>query len=87
MNMVREKQIQDRLRQIPKVYRAIYKSATKGKSRKSAIHSFCLECCGYEKESVRQCTDSGCCLYEFRPYKERSKHSDKRLSFPPESTN
>lgn len=76
----RQEQIEDRLNQIPKIYRAIYKSAAKGTSRKAAIHSFCLECCGYEKEQVRQCTDLSCCLYEFRPYKERSKHSEKQLS-------
>ena len=86
MNTEQQKQIEKRLNQIPKIYRAIYKSAMKGTSRKSAIHSFCLECTGYDKEEVRLCTDLGCPLYEFRPYKERSKHSDKRLGFSVEST-
>lgn len=81
----REKQIEQRLSQIPKIYRAIYKSAMKGTSRKSAIHSFCLQCTGYEKEEVRLCTDLSCPLYEFRPYKGRSKRSDKRLGLNTES--
>jgi hypothetical protein len=82
----REQQIEKRLEQMPRIYRAIYRSAAKGKSRKAAIHAQCLECCGYEKEEVRECTDSGCPLYMFRPYKERSNHSDNRPGFAPEST-
>ena len=85
MNIEQQKQIERKLTDIPKIYRAIYKSAMKGTSRKSAIHSFCLECTGYEKEEVRLCTDLSCPLYEFRPYKGRSKHSDKRLSLCVES--
>jgi len=87
MNDKQIEQIEKRLSQMPKIYRGIYKSAIQGKSRKAGIHSFCLECVGYEKEEVRLCTDLGCPLYEFRPYKERSKHSDKRLGLNVESKN
>ncbi len=85
MSIEQQEQIEKRISQMPKIYRAIYKSAMKGTSRKSAIHSFCLECTGYEKEEVRLCTSLSCPLYEFRPYKERSKRSDKRLGLSVES--
>ena len=46
--------IQKRLRQVPKIYQGIYKQAVEVKSRKSAIHAQCLECCGWEKEECNK---------------------------------
>jgi hypothetical protein len=51
---------------MPRKYFALYERATTGKSRKAAIRSFCLECCGYSSLEVRKCTDLGCPLYIFR---------------------
>ena len=46
------------------------------RSRKDAIKIFCVECVGgapgYRKE-IRDCTDRGCPLYPWRPYKGESK--------------
>ena len=46
------------------------------RSRKDAIKIFCVECVGgapgYRAE-IRDCTDMGCPLYPWRPYKGESK--------------
>jgi len=63
----RRRQISGRLAQIPKLYRGIYDKAIRGRSRKAAMHSFCLECCGYQIAEVFLCTDLGCQLYPYRP--------------------
>ncbi len=82
---MRQERIAQRLRDIPKIYRRIYQQAVKGKSRKAAIHAFCLECCAWEKEEVRKCTSPECPLYVLRPYREGANHSDNRPGFAPES--
>lgn len=81
----RQEQINLRLREIPKIYRQIYKEAVEGQSRKAAIHAFCLECVGWQKEEVRLCTSLACPLYGLRPYREGSNHSDNRPDSAPES--
>ena len=85
--MNRQEQIAKRISQIPAIHQAVYKSAVEGKSRKNAIKSFCLMCVGFEKEEVRLCTDLACQYYAFRPYRERSNHSDNRTGFDTESKN
>jgi hypothetical protein len=54
-------------RDIPLRSREVYQKAMTGKSRKAAVHAFCLECCGWQINEVFQCTDSGCPLYPYRP--------------------
>ncbi len=81
----RQEQIAKRLADIPKIYRRIYEQAVKGKSRKAAIHAFCLECVCWQKEEVRRCSDFGCALYALRPYQEGANHSDNRPGSAPES--
>ena len=51
---------------IPRKYKGLYKKATINRSRKAAIRSFCLECCGYQEKEVKLCTDTGCTLYKYR---------------------
>jgi len=67
MMRTREKQIAERRAQIPRAYRAIYKKAMAGKSRKAAMHAQCLECVGWQIKEVYLCTDKGCSLYPYRP--------------------
>ncbi|MFX0194683.1 MAG: hypothetical protein ACFFCW_01075, partial [Candidatus Hodarchaeota archaeon] len=67
MNAGRQEQIEQRRSQIPKLYRGIYDKAIQGKSRKAAMHAFCLECCGYQIREVFLCTDLACSLYPYRP--------------------
>lgn len=66
----RKMQIAERRAQIPKLYRALYDRAVAGKSRKAAMHSFCIECCGYQIKEVFLCSDSACPLF---PYRIRSR--------------
>jgi len=54
-------------RQVPRNAQAIYHRAMTGKSRKAAMHAFCLECCAWQIKEVFGCTDPGCPLYPYRP--------------------
>jgi len=49
-----------------------YRQAMAGNSRRLAIKTFCAECMGWEKplaNAIRACTDQGCSLYPYRPYR------------------
>lgn len=72
---------------IPKVHRKTYDRAMQGKSHKSAVKAFCLECVSWQKEEVRLCTSLACPLYSYRPYKEKSRQASEGVSFGVESTN
>jgi hypothetical protein len=64
-------------REVPKKYRGLYERAMAGKSRKAAMHAFCLECCYWQVKEVQQCSDDHCPLYPYRPrariFPERSQ--------------
>jgi hypothetical protein len=62
-----DKQMDKRLAEMPNLYHRKYLRAMSGRSMKSAIKSFCLECVGYQREEVKLCTDLGCPLYPYRP--------------------
>jgi len=50
------------------------------RSRKDAIKIFCVECVGGApgyRGVIRDCTDRGCPLYPWRPYKAGDKNSDQ----------
>ena len=52
---------------MPESFRGAYrKSAT---SKAFAIKAFCSECTGYDRAAVRDCSDTGCPLYNHRPFK------------------
>lgn len=53
---------------MPVSYRGIYDRAMGGKSKAAAIHAFCLECMGWQREEVRLCTSPACPLFPYRPY-------------------
>jgi len=83
----RQEQIADRLSQIPESQQQIYIRATKGKNRAAAVKSFCYECCGYEREEVKLCTDLGCPLWLYRPGRRISKKAIGERFSAVESTN
>ena len=60
--------VERRLKQIPKSMVRQYRVAISGTSRKAAIFAFCQECTGYERAAIRDCKDSGCPLWPYRPY-------------------
>lgn len=84
---IRAERIRKHRSDIPKIYRRTYDRAMQGKSHKSAVKAFCLECCGWQKEEVRHCTSLACSLYPYRPYKERQNHTSQGLCFSTESQN
>ncbi len=51
-------------RDVPRKYEVLY--SKRNSSRKAAIRSFCLECCGYNDNEVRLCPSNGCPLYHWR---------------------
>lgn len=63
----REEQIEQRMRELPEKNRGAYKRAMAGKSRKAAMESFCILCCGGEINEVFVCTDESCPLHPYRP--------------------
>jgi hypothetical protein len=84
-NEKRARQISERLAQMPRAYRGIYKRAVEGKSRKAAMHAFCAECCGYQIKEVFLCTDLGCPLYPSRPRSRVSQDARESVSTLQES--
>jgi hypothetical protein len=54
-------------REVPKKCRGLYERAMRGKSRKAAMHAFCLECCYWQIREVQLCNDDGCPLFLYRP--------------------
>ncbi|MHC4132471.1 MAG: hypothetical protein ACYSSP_10605 [Planctomycetota bacterium] len=70
------KKITERRLQIPKVHRANYDKAMKGRSLKAAVKAFCLECVCWQKEDVKLCSSPQCSLYPYRPYRSSKKASE-----------
>lgn len=82
-----QERIAKRRADMPEIHRATYDRAMQGKSLKSGVKSFCLECMGWQKEEVRLCCSPACPLFPYRPYKPKRKQAAEGLSFAPESTN
>ena len=62
----RQEMIAEHRKQIPKVHRANYDKAVRGRSMKAATKAFCLECVGGSPSEVARCTAPACPLYEYR---------------------
>lgn len=47
----------------------------------SAIKAFCFECCGYNRNDVKECTAPMCPLWEFRnghnPYRKGREYTEE----------
>ncbi len=85
--MNRQEPIAERRAQIPKLYQGIYDKAMTGKSRKAAMHSFCLQCCGWVIKEVFLCTSPQCPLYPYRPKPRASQESPQSVPDEQESKN
>jgi hypothetical protein len=70
-------EIMDFRRVIPakhnEAYRRNYDNALSGKSLKAAIKAHCLDCMGWERAEVRDCTVVSCSLWLYRPYRTKIK--------------
>ena len=83
--MDRDAQIAERRAQIPRAYRATYDRAMTGKSRKAAMHAFCLECCGWQIKEVFLCTAPQCPLYPYHLQSRVSQDAPDSIPNEPES--
>ena len=83
LSLNRQEQIDRKLADMPKACRGIYRQAVEGRSRKAGIKAFCLECTGWNRKEVSNCTALACPLYLLRPYREGSEHSDNRPHLVP----
>ncbi len=73
----RQRQVDKRLAEMPRAYRATYRKAVEGKSLRACINAFCLECMGWQRDEVRKCTAPACPLWSVRPYRERHRASQE----------
>lgn len=87
MNIERQRQIEERLANMPILHRSTYQKAVRGKSRKAAMCAFCAECCGYQIKEVYLCTDLGCPLYPYRPRSRVSPVASESVPNEQESKN
>ena len=83
----RQKMIAEKRAEMPKVHRANYDKAVRGRSMRAATKAFCLECVQWQKEEVRLCTSLACPLYPYRSYKNSSNQCPERPGFGVESQN
>ena len=56
----------DALDSVPPLYRNLYQQAMSGKSRKAAVRVYCLQCMGWSRKGVKECTAVECMLFLFR---------------------
>lgn len=64
----RIEQIEGRRLQIPKLYRAVYNRAVSRGGLRSVVNAQCLECAGWVRDEITECTDLACPLWLKRPY-------------------
>ena len=64
------------VRNVPVKYRAMYKRAMSGESRKTAMQAFSAECVRWTIKEVKLCTDTGCPLYPYRQVKQNTDNSE-----------
>lgn len=58
-----------RVLEAPESCQGILERSYLGKSSpRAAIKAFCLQCVGYKREDVTNCTALGCPLHKYRPY-------------------
>jgi len=68
----RSARIAENLANIPVASRLTYKKATNGTaSPRMAIKAMCMECIGWMRVEVRDCTAVCCPLYLYRPYQKK----------------
>ena len=63
------KRVREVLEMMPETSRATYLKAMLGKSATAGIKAHCMECVGWLRDEVRNCTSTACPLYTYRPFK------------------
>ncbi len=59
----------------PELFAPLFARAAAGNSRAAAIKAFCVECVGFKRADVTDCTATQCPLYPYRPY-QRGDETD-----------
>jgi len=67
LNPARRASVDNRLSQMPSLYRNTYRRAISGKSPAAGIKAFCNECVGWQRVEVARCTALACPLWSYRP--------------------
>ena len=68
----KDKGVQKRAAEMPKLHKAAYLRAAAGQaSAAGAIRCHCQMCCGWDLKAVRDCTGIACPLYAYRPYQAK----------------
>src|SRR5438046_8727594 len=67
-------------RDVPVLYRGLAKQAVR--SRAAAVKLFCLECVGYVRKDVTECTACQCPLFRHRPYQNGEDDAEGRDASP-----
>ena len=57
-----------------------FKKSYEGRSKQAGIKAFCLECLGFDREAIRNCTAPACPLYEVRPFQGQKRLRTVELS-------
>ena len=62
---------------VPEKHKIATRRALLGQiTRSTAIRVKCLQCCGYQREEIKECTVITCALYPVRPYQPDEVGSD-----------
>lgn len=56
---------------IPKIYRATYHKAMRGRSLRAAVNAKCQDCTNYQRKEIKDCLVVTCPLYLYHPYQKR----------------
>jgi hypothetical protein len=65
-----------KLEGVPALYKKVVIRAYQGSSRSAAIKAFCLDCVGYVRADITNCTAGGCPLHPYRPYQAGSTEAE-----------
>ena len=65
-----------RLNDAPESCKGVLIRAYRGRSPAAGIKAFCLQCVGYVRADVRDCTALGCPLFLYRPFQRDDEPDD-----------
>lgn len=61
---------------VPALYRSVFVRAYGGGSRTAGIKAFCLDCVGFQRSDITNCTALACPLWPYRPYQGGDEDTD-----------
>jgi hypothetical protein len=75
---IMNKEQEEYLDEIGRMYKGIFKKAYTSKSKAAAIHAHCLNCSCLSRTEVELCTVKTCPLWNHRPYQIKRKDKIKK---------